>query len=98
MESFCQDACTGRFRKVLHSKTIAMSHGGLWVPHSQSAVYSAPIEIRLNLHWALLGEESYTNFVEFYEKFEKDYKKFFTNGSIYNDWVGSVSEMHELVD
>ena len=45
-----------------------------------------------------MGEESYINFVEFYEKFEKDYKKFFTNGSIYNDWVGSVSEMHELVD
>ena len=29
---------------------------------------------------------------------EKDYKKFFTNGSIYNDWIGSVSEMHELID
>ena len=28
----------------------------------------------------------------------KDYKKFFTNGSIYNDWIGSVSEMHELID
>ena len=45
-----------------------------------------------------IGEESYTNFVSFYEEFEKNNKRFFTDGSIYNDWIGSISEMHELVD
>ena len=45
-----------------------------------------------------MGEESYVNYVNFYEQFEKDYKKYFENGSIYVDWIGSVSEMHELVD
>tara|TARA_B100000214_G_C23944606_1_gene617400 strand:- start:9 stop:1076 length:1068 start_codon:yes stop_codon:yes gene_type:complete len=45
-----------------------------------------------------IGEESYVNYVNFYEQFEKDYKKFFVDGSIYVDWIGSVSEMHQLVD
>ena len=45
-----------------------------------------------------MGEESYVNYVNFYEQLEKDYSKYFQNGSIYVDWVGSVSEMHELVD
>ncbi len=45
-----------------------------------------------------MGEESYINYVNFYEQFEKDYKKYFDAGSIYVDWIGSVSEMHQLVD
>ena len=45
-----------------------------------------------------MGEESYLNFVALYEDTEKNYKKFFKDGSIYVDWIGSISEIHTLVD
>lgn len=44
------------------------------------------------------GSKILGKFYEFYDYVEKMYSKFFTNGSIYNNWIGSVSESHTLID
>lgn len=45
-----------------------------------------------------MGRDTYDNMVRYYEKFEAEYGKFFTNNCIYNYWIGSKSENHALLD
>ena len=45
-----------------------------------------------------IGTESYTNFIGFYEEFEKKYYSYFHDNSIYTYWIGSISESHKLLD
>lgn len=45
-----------------------------------------------------IGLESYSNFIGFYEEFEKQYKNYFHDNSIYTYWIGSISESHQLLD
>lgn len=45
-----------------------------------------------------IGRQTFNNFIKYYQNFENNYGKFFHNSSIYNSWIGSVSEEHTLVD
>mgnify|MGYP003152249263 FL=1 len=45
-----------------------------------------------------VGRETYSNMIRFYEETESNYKSYFDDGSIYNAWIGGVSETHTLVD
>ena len=45
-----------------------------------------------------IGRETFDNFVRFYFEYQKTHSKYFTNHSIFNGWIGSVSETHKLLD
>lgn len=45
-----------------------------------------------------IGRETYANMIRFYEQTELVYKSYFHNNSIWNQWIGGVSEKHRLVD
>ena len=45
-----------------------------------------------------IGRQTYFNMIKFYEQTELKYQSYFENGSIYNIWIGGVSEKHTLLD
>jgi hypothetical protein len=45
-----------------------------------------------------IGRQTYFNMIKFYEQTELKYQSYFENGSIYNNWIGGVSEKHTLLD
>jgi|TARA_R110001592_G_scaffold360630_1_gene669345 hypothetical protein len=45
-----------------------------------------------------IGRKTYNNMISFYEKCEKNFGRYFEKGSIYNNWIGGVSEKHTLSD
>jgi len=45
-----------------------------------------------------IGRQTYSNMIKFYEDTESQYKSYFDDGSIYNAWIGGVSEKHTLVE
>lgn len=45
-----------------------------------------------------IGRDTYNNMISFYDQCEQKYAKYFWNGSIFNTWIGGVSEKHTLLD
>ena len=45
-----------------------------------------------------IGKQTYSKMVQFYELLGSTYQSYFENGSIYNTWIGGVSEKHILLD
>jgi hypothetical protein len=45
-----------------------------------------------------IGRKTFDNFVKFYFDYQKKHSKYFRNHSIFDGWIGSVSEKHNLLD
>lgn len=45
-----------------------------------------------------IGRQTFDNFVHFYENIKEELKDYCNDGSIYNGWIGSLSEHHILLD
>jgi hypothetical protein len=45
-----------------------------------------------------IGRQTFDNFVRFYQDYEGKFARYFNKHSIYERWVGSISEKHLLVE
>lgn len=83
---------TGTALDTKWSDTDVKTNVTRWVLNPKEVILAA------NALSSDIGRQTYTNMVKFYEQTESKFSSYFENGSIYNNWVGGVSEKHRLLD
>lgn len=56
------------------------------------------IVLMANAQTTEIGRRTFDNFVNFYEDRNREFGKYFNDGSIYHKWIGALSERHKLID
>lgn len=79
---------------ILDSKYDALTVPG-W---SQWHLGRKQLVLMANCQRSEIGRQTFDNFVKFYYDYESKHSKYFQNNSIWNRWIGSISETHRLTE